>query len=254
MSAITLITGGTGKLGQIFVSDCLSRGDTAIVVGSRDEALSSLTAAHPEAARSGQLVTFKCDLMVPDAAASVVKFCQDRTLFPDGLINNARNLSFLKIGEDGLVDRANFVAEFTLDVVVPYELSMALTAMPKSRLRRIVNIGSQYGCVAPNRALYDDFDRESPIQYGVAKAALIQLSRELAVRLAPRNVQVNCVSFGGVKGRVNSEFEERYAKLVPMGRMLEEKDILGPVAFLLSHASAGMTGHNLVVDGGWVAW
>jgi NAD(P)-dependent dehydrogenase (short-subunit alcohol dehydrogenase family) len=254
VSAITLITGGTGKLGQVFVSDCLSRGDTAIVIGPREETLSSVIAAHPEAVRSSQLVTFKCDLMAPGAAASVVKFCRERALFPDGLINNARNLSFLRIGEDGLVDRTNFVAEFTLDVVVPYELSMALTTMPNSRIRRIVNIGSQYGCVAPNRALYNDFDRESPIQYGVAKAALIQLSRELAVRLAPRNVQVNCVSFGGVKGRANSEFEARYAKLVPMGRMLDEKDLAGPVAFLLSDASTGMTGHNLVVDGGWAVW
>lgn len=254
MNAITLITGGTGKLGQVFVSDCLSRGDTAIVVGSREDALSSLTAAHPQAARSGQLVTFKCDLMAADAAAAIVKFCQQRTLFPDGLVNNARNQSFLKMGEDGFVDRTNFVGEFTLDVVVAYELSMALTTMPNSRMRRIVNIGSQYGCVAPNRALYDDFDRVSPIQYGVAKAALIQLSRELAVRLALRNVQVNCVSFGGVKGRANSEFEARYAKLAPMGRMLDEKDVAGPVAFLLSDASSGMTGHNLMVDGGWVAW
>jgi NAD(P)-dependent dehydrogenase (short-subunit alcohol dehydrogenase family) len=72
--------------------------------------------------------------------------------------------------------------------------------------------------------------------------------------LAPRNVQVNCVSFGGVKGRADADFEARYAKLAPTGRMLDEKDIAGPVAYLLSDASVGMTGHNLVVDGGWTVW
>lgn len=254
MNATTLITGGAGKLGQVFVADCLSRGGTVVVIGARAETLSSLETSYPEASRDGRLVTFACDLMAQNAAAAVVKFCQERGLFPSGLVNNARSQSFLKIGEDGVVDRANFLAEFTLDVVVAYELSMALAAMPGSRIRRIVNVGSQYGCVAPNPALYDDFDQQSPVHYGVAKAALIQLSRELAVRLAPRNIQVNCVSFGGVNGRVNPEFEARYAKLAPMGRMLNESDVTGPVAFLLSDASAGMTGHNLIVDGGWTVW
>jgi len=107
-----------------------------------------------------------------------------------------------------------------------------------------------YGVVAPTPALYDDFTGESAPHYGTGKAALVHLAKELAVRLAP-HVRVNAVSYGGVTGRADAAFEARYAQLAPLGRMLDEGDIAGPVLFLASAAAGGVTGHNLVVDGGW---
>jgi NAD(P)-dependent dehydrogenase (short-subunit alcohol dehydrogenase family) len=232
----------------------LARGDLIIATGARPESLKELNEIHADATRSGQLVTIESDLLAGNAAALIAEECEQRGLYPDGLVNNARSLSFLRVDNTGMTNRADFVNELTLDVVAPYELTMALARMSKSRLATVVNIGSQYGVVAPNRALYEDFEQQSPIQYGVAKAALVHLTRELAVRLAPRHVRVNCISFGGVAGRANPAFEARYAQLAPAGGMLREADVPGPVAFLLSEASAGMTGHNLVVDGGWTIW
>ena len=92
------------------------------------------------------------------------------------------------------------------------------------------------------------------MHYGVAKAALGQLTRELAVRLSGRGIMVNCVAFGGVEGRVDDACRERYAKLCPSGRMLKEEELPGPVDLLLSSAGSGITGHVLFVDGGWTAW
>ncbi len=175
-------------------------------------------------------------------------------LRPDGLINNARSLDYLAVGADGMAARSNFLGELTLDVVVPYELVMALANMPSSRLRSVVNIGSQYGGVAPNLRLYDDPVRQSPVQYGVAKAALEHLTRELAVRLADRGIRVNCVAFGGVEGRVDEAFRKRYAALCPSGRMLGEHELPGPVDLLLSDDASAITGHVLRADGGWTAW
>lgn len=249
----TVITGGTGKFGRVLVADRLQRGDRVIAVASRTETLADLAAGHADAVKAGRLMAIACDLTAPDAARSIVAQCEQKGIRPDGLVNNARNLSFLRAGGDGSVRREDFMGELALDVVVPCELTLALTNMQASQLKRVVNIGSQYGIVAPNRELYDNPAKPPPLHYGVAKAALIQLSRELAVRLAPR-VQVNCVSFGGVEGRVDADFAARYAKLAPSGRMLREDEIAGPVHFLLSEASSGMTGHNLVVDGGWTAW
>jgi NAD(P)-dependent dehydrogenase (short-subunit alcohol dehydrogenase family) len=249
----TLITGGTGKLGRILVADRLARGEAVIVPGTNAENLAALERAHAEEARAGRLLTLVCDLTGPQAVETIGDFCHRRGALPHALVNNARNLCYLRAGPNGVVSQADFIAELTLDVVAPYGLTMALAQAHNSRLSRVVNIGSQYGMVAPNPALYDDFARQSFVHYGVAKAALIQLTRELAVRLAPR-VQVNCISFGGVEGRVDDAFRTRYAALAPAGRMLREDEIAGPVEFLLSDASSGMTGHNLVVDGGWTAW
>ena len=249
----TVITGATGKFGRILVADRLGRGDIVVAIASRDETLATLRDGNAEADKNRRLVTVACDLTAPDAAKTIADRCTQLKIAPDALINNARNLSYLRNAPDGGARRDDFVGELTLDVVAPCELTLALANRPGSQLTRVINIGSQYGVVAPNRELYSVAGDQPPLHYGVAKAALIQLTRELAVRLAPR-VRINCISFGGVEGRVDPDFKNRYAKLSPSGRMLREDEIAGPVNFLLSDASSGMTGHNLVVDGGWTIW
>lgn len=250
---VTLITGATGKFGKVIVADRLKRGDTVIGIGTKPDSLKALEQQYPEAARGGRLVAIRCDLMAADGPQSLIEACNSRSLLPEGLINNARSASYLRADQERRVSREDFVGEFVLDVVVPYELAMLFAAMPQSRLKRVINIGSQYGVVAANPGLYEGTKHQSFINYSVAKAGLVHLTRELAVRLAP-SIQVNCVSYGGVEGRASPQFQERYAKLTPIGRMLREDEIAGPIAFLLSDESAGMTGHNLVVDGGWTAW
>ena len=72
--------------------------------------------------------------------------------------------------------------------------------------------------------------------------------------MAGRGIQVNCIAFGGVEGCVDDAFKERYARLCPMGRMLRDDEVAGPVDMLLSDHFSGMTGHVLAVDGGWGIW
>lgn len=67
------------------------------------------------------------------------------------------------------------------------------------------------------------------MHYSVAKAALVHLTKEMATRLAKRQIQVNCVSYGGVQGRVNEEFEQRYAALAPLDACFRRKRSLPPL-------------------------
>jgi NAD(P)-dependent dehydrogenase (short-subunit alcohol dehydrogenase family) len=194
------------------------------------------------------------DLAEDGAAGRLAERLAGAGLHPTVLVNCARDDRALELPDTGLPSREAWLREFVLDVVVPYELTMALALAPGSRLESVVNLASMYGIVAPQPGLYDDFARESPVHYGVAKAAVIQLSRELAVRLTARNIRVNTISYGGVAGRVDAAFEERYADRSVQRRMLAEEDVVGPAVFLATAASSGMTGHNLVVDGGWTIW
>ena len=247
-----LITGGSGKFGRLLVQHFLAAGDTVIATARSDASVAALKMAH--GGESGRFVAVACDLSEDGAPAALSSALARDGLYPDCLVNNARSLSYLKVEDDGQVSRANFAGELLLDVIVPYELTMALAGEEGSRLRRVVNIGSQYGTVAANLGLYEDPVRQSPLHYGVAKAALAHLTKELATRLAPADIQVNCIAFGGVEGRVDAAFKARYAKLCPRGRMLDESEVAGPVDMLLSDHFSAMTGHVLAVDGGWTAW
>lgn len=247
-----LVTGGTGKFGHALVSHFLTAGDRVIATCRSDESLEKLSVEYPDA--GNKLTGIKADLTESGAIAALIDQLNGQDLSPDCLVNNARSISFLKIEQNGLVSRENFANEYLLDVIVPYELTMALMMHKDSQLRRVVNIGSMYGTVAANPHLYTDPVQQSPLQYSVAKAALAHLTKELAVRLAGKNIQVNCVAFGGVEGRVDEAFKQRYAQLCPMGRMLRDDEVVGPVDMLLSDKCSGITGHILAVDGGWGIW
>jgi NAD(P)-dependent dehydrogenase (short-subunit alcohol dehydrogenase family) len=247
-----LITGASGRVGRVLVDHFLRAGGLVIGTARTRESVQALESQH--AAHGKSLVVLRGDLTDPTCVKAIALELGRRGLLPSAVINNARSLESLAVGENDRVSRENFLNEYLLDVVVPYELTMELALQSGSCLRSVVNIGSQYGVVATNPSLYPDAQKGSPIHYGVAKAAVIHLTRELAVRLAARRIRVNCVSFGGINGRVDADFQARYSSLCPQGRMLEDADISGPVAFLASNASSGMTGHNLIVDGGWTAW
>lgn len=252
MTQRLLITGGTGILGQAFVSGFLNAGwDVCFTSRSSQK---EVEARFPKWATDSRCHLLQVDLETHDALPVILEGLSRRAFFPTALINNARNVRHLKLDQRGRVARADFLGEFQLDVVVAYELALELSEAADSELKSIVNVSSIYGSVVANPALYEDFARQSPVQYGVAKAALNHLTRELAVRLAPKQIRVNSVSYGGVVGRADRAFMDRYARMCPSGRMLQPDEVLGPALFLAADASIGVNGHNLIVDGGWSIW
>ncbi len=247
-----LITGGSGKFGKAMVNYFLAAGDHVLTTCRTTESLDKLAKEYKDFSKVFNV--FKVNLTEDNSVATLLEQLDYLNIQPNSLVNNARSLNFLSVGQDGLVSRSNFTNEYLLDVVVPYELTMALVHQKNSQLQKVVNIGSQYGTVAANPNLYTDPIKQSPLHYGVAKAALAHLTKELAVRLASKEIQVNCIAFGGVDGRVDNAFKQRYAKLCPMGRMLRDDEVVGPVDMLLSNKCSGITGHILAVDGGWSVW
>lgn len=194
------------------------------------------------------------DFSQPDSVSVLIDQMQEDGHQVQHLVNNARNRDNLGQSESLEVSRSAFLSEYELNVVAPYELGTGLSNLG-SELRTVTNIGSQYGLVAANPSLYgENPTARSPIHYGVAKSALHHLTKELAVRFAQDGIRVNAVALGGVRSERNTEFAERYGQFAPIGRMLWPEEIAGPVEFLVSEKSSGVTGHVLVVDGGWTAW
>ena len=252
MSRTIIITGASGKFGRVLVKNFLAEGDTVIAIGRTKKKLDQLEFYKKN--RHQKLHIICIDLMEDDAIKNVIKVIKDLGLQPDSLINNARNLEHTQLDERGKASSKSFLDEFKLGVVVPYQFTMLLVDTFKSSFKNVVNVSSIYGSVATNLKLYDNPLNESAIQYGVAKSALQHLTKELSVRLAKNLVRVNCAAFGGVEGRVDEAFKKRYSELCPSGRMLSEDEIFGPIDMLLSEKTSGMTGHILMIDGGWTVW
>jgi gluconate 5-dehydrogenase len=99
----------------------------------------------------------------------------------------------------------------------------------------------------------------SDIPYHAAKGAVLATSRALACTLGRHGVTVNVISPGMVAteamaGLVPDEVRSRLEERTPLGRMAAPSEIAGAALFLASEAGSFVTGHDLVVDGGWSAW
>ena len=91
--------------------------------------------------------------------------------------------------------------------------------------------------------------------YGMSKAALEMLARNLVLELSPHRITINCVAPGAVITPRNlmddPDYEQRWANLIPVGKAIQSADIASAVLFLASPAAEKITGQALVVDGGW---
>ena len=143
-----------------------------------------------------------------------------------------------------------------LEVNLTAAFAITQAAVPHLRTSghgSIVNIGSIYGLVGPDWQLYEGTSLGNPAAYAASKGGLLQLTRWLATTLAPK-IRVNSITPGGIFRNQTDPFHKRYLERTPLLRMGTEEDFKGAVVYLASDLSAYVTGHNLVVDGGWTAW
>lgn len=144
-----------------------------------------------------------------------------------------------------------------------------ITHMSENRSGSIINISSIYGLVGNDQSIYEGsnlheiYVKDSPDidqiyshgVYNAAKGGLNNFTRYLAAYYGKYNVRVNTVSPGGISyPSENETFLKKYAARTPLGRKANRDEINGAVIYLASDASSYVTGHNLVVDGGWTAW
>ena len=123
---------------------------------------------------------------------------------------------------------------------------------------RIIFVSSMYGHVAPKPELYEGVPQTNPPSYGVAKAGILQFTRYLAVWLAEKKINVNCISPGPFPFPdtvvSHPEFCERLKKQNPMNDIGYPEDLKGVYALLASDAGRYINGQNISIDGGWTVW
>lgn len=128
---------------------------------------------------------------------------------------------------------------------------VAAGLMKKKTKGVIINFASIYGVVAPDFSIYQGTKMTMPVAYSAIKGGIISFTKYLATYYAKYNIRANVISPGGVFNGQDSTFLKKYAKKTPLNRMAASKDVVGAVIFLSSDASSYITGHNLIIDGGW---
>lgn len=256
---VAIVTGGAGILGSHFCQGLADAGAQVAVVDIA-AAAAERVAGEIGAAAAG----FACDVSDPTSVATCVAEILAHFGRIDILLNNAATKSqdvraFFTPFEDYPIDLWREVMSVNIDGMFLMAQAVGKTMLASGRGGKIIQTSSIYGLVGPDSRIYEGSEYlggpiNSPAVYSASKAAVVGLTKWLATHWAQQGIRVNCLVPGGVGSGQNSVFAERYSARVPMGRMAEPREMVGPMLFLASDASSYVTGQVLASDGGWTAW
>jgi NAD(P)-dependent dehydrogenase (short-subunit alcohol dehydrogenase family) len=240
---VAIVTGALGNLGPVW-SSALERAGM-VVVGIDVQAAPSGSRARIEHA----------DVRDRASLRRVLELVVREHETPSVLVNNA-GIDFAPSAGGGGQEETAFRETVDVNLVGVFNSTETFGgAMRDAGRGSIVNIGSLYASVAPDPSLYDHLEPPfvKPAAYGASKAAVVNLTRYFARLWGPDGVRVNALSPGGVLAAQDDEFRRKFCARVPLGRMAEPADLVGPLLFLASDASSYVTGAELRVDGGFTA-
>jgi NAD(P)-dependent dehydrogenase (short-subunit alcohol dehydrogenase family) len=233
-----IVTGASRGIG-LAIAAALADSGANVVLTSRKRESAEAAAVTLNSERVAGYAAHAADEL---AAAACVEFALERFGSVDILVNNAgTNPAFGPVVDQ---DHARFAKTIDTNVWAPILWTqLAWRAWMGQHGGAVVNVASVGGlAVSPNLGVYH-----------VSKAALIHLTRQLALELAPK-VRVNAVAPGIVRTKLSEALwkddEDRVADITPLGRIGEPDDVAEAVAFLASDRASWITGEALVIDGG----
>ncbi len=251
-----VVTGAAAGLGAAITARLLAEGAHVVACDIRDDIVSRVEERH---GADAAVTALRCDITSTDGAEAALEAAVAVHGRVDVLVNNAG-----RFGGSTLLDTTDEEWDFHLALNLTSQFVMCRTFVGAmvdqdevGGVRgRIVNMASQLGITAPPAAL----------GYAVAKAGVIQLTRQLAVDYARRGIVVNAIAPGRIitgdhpgerayldEGTVDAATEFSLSR-TPFPRLGRPEDVAGAALYLASDDSTFVSGSVLSVDGGWTAY
>jgi NAD(P)-dependent dehydrogenase (short-subunit alcohol dehydrogenase family) len=238
-----LVTGGTRGIGKMIAEGFVNAGATVYISSRKAEACADVAA---ELSKAGSCTGLPADLSSEEGCRRLAEEVAARVDALDILVNNAGATWGTPLAE---FDEAAFEKVLALNVKGVFHLTKFLVPLLEGAgtteaPARVINIGSIDGIHVPELETYS---------YSASKAAVHQLTRHLAKRLAPV-ITVNAIAPGPFESKMMAAtleaFGEQIARAAPLKRIGRPDDMAGTAIFLSSRAGAYLTGAVIPVDGG----
>ena len=231
-----LITGATGTIGNALVKKFVSLEGKVLATGTKTEKLETLKKEFPN------ISVLKFDISEHSKIEEFIENVSSQLVGLDVLVNNAGinmdNLSLrMKDEEWKKVIDVNLGSTFLF-------CKYGIKKMLKNKYGRIVNITSIVGHTG----------NLGQSNYAASKAAIVGMSKSLAIEYAKKNITINCVSPGFIQSKMTDGIVESIKAVltsrIPMAKLGKGEDVANTVAFLSSDAASYITGQTIHVNGG----
>jgi 2-dehydro-3-deoxy-D-gluconate 5-dehydrogenase len=244
--SVAVVTGGNGGIGRGIAIGLAEAGASIAIVGRNGEknewVLSELKAIGVPA------IAVSLDITIRAGLEPALERVERELSGIDILVNNAGNVSLSGGVLNETPEDWDNVIETQLNAV--FLLSkLAARSMLSRKRGKIINIGS----------MYSFFGSGLIPSYSAAKGAIVQLTKSMAIELAPHNIQVNAIAPGWIETDMTSSVRTTPMKAMndeilartPAGRWGQPEEVAGTAVFLASRASDFVTGTTICVDGGY---
>jgi NAD(P)-dependent dehydrogenase (short-subunit alcohol dehydrogenase family) len=239
---VALVTGASSGLGERFARVLHEAGALVVVTARRRHLLEAL-----QSACASRIEVMAGDITDPRHREALTAHIGARHGRLDVLVNNAGVADSGALEEETVADLTAVIEVNLVSVLDMCRLAAPLLfAAPSAS---VVNVASMFGVVGSRGAMAG---------YNATKGAVVNLSRHLAAQWGDRGVRVNALAPGffptDLTGHLSDpDLARSVAERTLLGRVPTADELDGPLLFLASDASSYVTGHTLVVDGGWTA-
>ncbi|BBY07351.1 SDR family oxidoreductase [Mycobacterium noviomagense] len=241
-----LVTGASSGIGKHVALAYAQAGAAVAITARRHEPLQEVAAEI--VAGGGKAIPITCDVTQAEQVAPMLKRADDELGGIDIAVCNAGIINF-----NGLLDMPleefQRIQNTNVNGVFLTAQAAAKAMVARQRAGSIITTASMSGHI---------INTPQPVgHYCTSKAAVIHLTKAMAMEFAPHNIRVNSVSPGYILTELVEPYAEYHAKWepkIPLGRLGRPEELVGVYLYLASDASSYMTGSDLVVDGGYTCW